>query len=60
MQFVNVQNLVKGNLLELCIEAARRRVTLGEMSDAMEESFGRYKANIRTISGIYAMNANKK
>ncbi len=49
----------KGNLLELCIEAARRRVTLGEMSDAMEESFGRYKANIRTIQGVYAMNANK-
>ena len=48
-----------GNLLELCIEAARRRVTLGEMSDAMEESFGRYKANIRTISGVYAMNASK-
>ncbi|MBK1894968.1 methylmalonyl-CoA mutase [Chryseobacterium paridis] len=49
----------KGNLLALCIEAARRRVTLGEMSDAMEESFGRYKANIRTISGVYAMNASK-
>lgn len=49
----------KGNLLELCIEASRRRVTLGEMSDAMEESFGRYKANIRTISGVYAMNAGK-
>ena len=48
-----------GNLLELCIEAARIRVTLGEMSDAMEESFGRYKANIRTISGVYAMNASK-
>lgn len=48
-----------GNLLALCIEAARRRVTLGEMSDAMEESFGRYKANIRTISGVYAMNAGK-
>ncbi|KQR95388.1 methylmalonyl-CoA mutase [Chryseobacterium sp. Leaf180] len=48
-----------GNLLELCIEAARRRVTLGEMSDAMEETFGRYKANIRTIQGIYAMNAGK-
>ncbi len=48
-----------GNLLELCIEAARRRVTLGEMSDAMEESFGRYKANIRTIQGVYAMNAGK-
>ncbi|WP_294307640.1 methylmalonyl-CoA mutase [uncultured Chryseobacterium sp.] len=49
----------KGNLLSLCIEAARRRATLGEMSDAMEESFGRYKANIRTISGVYAMNAGK-
>lgn len=49
----------EGNLLALCIEAARRRVTLGEMSDAMEESFGRYKANIRTISGVYAMNAGK-
>lgn len=49
----------KGNLLALCIEAARRRVTLGEMSDAMEESFGRYKANIRTIQGVYAMNAGK-
>ncbi|MFC7347552.1 methylmalonyl-CoA mutase [Chryseobacterium zhengzhouense] len=48
-----------GNLLALCIEGARRRVTLGEMSDAMEESFGRYKANIRTIQGVYAMNANK-
>lgn len=49
----------EGNLLALCIEAARRRATLGEMSDAMEESFGRYKANIKTISGVYAMNANK-
>lgn len=49
----------KGNLLALCIEAAKRRVTLGEMSDAMEETFGRYKANIKTISGVYAMNAGK-
>lgn len=49
----------QGNLLALCIEAARRRVTLGEMSDAMEESFGRYKASIKTISGVYAMNAGK-
>lgn len=48
-----------GNLLDICKEAARRRVTLGEMSDAMEESFGRYKANIRTIQGVYAMNASK-
>lgn len=49
----------EGNLLKICIEAARRRVTLGEMSDAMEESFGRYKANIKTIQGVYAMNASK-
>ncbi len=55
----NCAKLGQGNLLELCIEAARRRVTLGEMSDAMEESFGRYKANIKTISGVYAMNASK-
>ena len=48
-----------GNLLEISIEAARRRVTLGEMSDALEESFGRYKANIRTIQGVYAINASK-
>jgi methylmalonyl-CoA mutase len=48
-----------GNLLALSIEAARRRVTLGEISDALEESFGRYKANIKTISGVYAMNASK-
>lgn len=48
-----------GNLLAICIEAARARVTLGEMSDALEESFGRYKANIKTIQGVYAMSANK-
>ena len=47
------------NLLALSIEAARRRVTLGEISDALESNFGRYKANIKTISGVYAMNANK-
>lgn len=48
-----------GNLLDICIEAARRRVTLGEMSNALEKSYGRYKANIRTIQGVYAMNASK-
>ncbi len=47
------------NLLALSIEAARRRATLGEISDALESEFGRYKANIKTISGVYAMNANK-
>jgi methylmalonyl-CoA mutase len=42
-----------GNLLELCIEAARARATVGEMSDAMEAVFGRHKAEIRSISGVY-------
>lgn len=49
----------EGNLLALCIEAARARVTLGEMSSAMEKSFGRYKASIKTIQGVYAMSATK-
>jgi len=44
----------KGNLLELSIEAARKRATLGEISDACEQEFGRYKAVIRSISGIYS------
>lgn len=49
----------KGNLLALSIEAARRRTTLGEISDALEGEFGRYKAQIKTIQGVYAMNASK-
>jgi methylmalonyl-CoA mutase len=44
----------KGNLLELAIVAARHRATLGEISMAMEKSFGRYKANIQSISGVYS------
>jgi len=44
----------KGNLLELAVEAARVRATLGEISDACEEVVGRYKATIRTISGVYS------
>ncbi len=43
-----------GNLLALCIDAARARATVGEMSDAMERVFGRHKAEIRSISGVYA------
>jgi len=42
-----------GNLLALCIEAARARATVGEMSDAMEEIFGRHAAEVRTIQGFY-------
>lgn len=44
-----------GNLLELAVEAARKRATLGEISDACEKHFGRYKAVIRSISGVYKM-----
>ncbi|HOI00298.1 MAG TPA: methylmalonyl-CoA mutase [Bacteroidales bacterium] len=44
----------EGNLLELSIEAARRRASLGEISFACEKVFGRYKAVIRSISGIYS------
>ena len=44
----------KGNLLELSVEAARLRASLGEISDACEEVAGRYKAIIRSISGVYS------
>jgi len=42
-----------GNLLALCIDAARARATVGEMSDAMETVFDRHKAEIRSIHGVY-------
>ncbi|MFN4198691.1 MAG: methylmalonyl-CoA mutase, partial [Flavobacterium sp.] len=42
------------NLLSLAVEAARHRATLGEISDALETVFGRYKAQIRTFSGVYS------
>ncbi len=41
------------NLLKLAIDAARAKATVGEISDALEKVFGRYTANIRTISGVY-------
>lgn len=44
----------KGNLLELAVEAARNHATLGEISDAMERTFGRHKATVQSVSGIYA------
>ncbi len=47
----------KGNLLELAVDAARKRASLGEISDACESKFGRYKAVIRSISGIYMSEA---
>ncbi|MBR6948115.1 MAG: cobalamin-dependent protein, partial [Muribaculaceae bacterium] len=44
----------KGNLLELAVEAAKDRASLGEISDACEEIVGRYKAVVKTISGVYS------
>ncbi len=43
-----------GNLLEMAIEAARLRASLGETSDALERAFGRYMATTRSVSGVYA------
>jgi methylmalonyl-CoA mutase len=44
----------EGNLLELAVEAASKRASLGEISNACEKIVGRYKAVIRTISGVYS------
>jgi methylmalonyl-CoA mutase len=44
----------EGNMLELSIDAARKRATLGEISTALERVFGRYQAVNRTISGVYS------
>lgn len=49
----------EGNLLELSIEAARRRATLGEISEALEKVFGRHKAKTKSIQGVYAMEVNQ-
>jgi methylmalonyl-CoA mutase len=51
-----IENAAAGNenLLELAIVAARERATLGEISLAMEKVFGRYKATIQTVSGVYS------
>lgn len=48
------ENKNKNNLLSLAVEAAKNRATLGEISDALEEVFGRYKAQIRSFSGVYS------
>lgn len=45
----------EGNLLELAVDAARKRASLGEISMACEKVFGRYQAVIRSISGVYSM-----
>ena len=43
----------KGNLLELAVEAARARATVGEISMAMEKAFGRHRAEVKTLAGVY-------
>jgi methylmalonyl-CoA mutase len=48
-----------GNLLEAAVEAARKRATLGELSDAMEKVFKRYKATVRSVSGVYSSEIDK-
>lgn len=47
------------NLLALAVQAARYRASLGEISSAMEDAFGRYVATTRTITGVYAANMSK-
>ncbi|MBU2357472.1 MAG: methylmalonyl-CoA mutase, partial [Alphaproteobacteria bacterium] len=42
-----------GNLLEAAVEAARQRATVGEISAAMEEVFGRHRAEVKTLAGVY-------
>ncbi len=48
-----------GNLLSLAVDAARERATLGEISDALEVVFGRYKAQIKSFSGVYSKEIKK-
>ena len=50
----NCAKTKEGNLLEIAVEAARNRCTLGEISMALEQVFGRYKAQIKTFSGVYS------
>ena len=50
----------EGNLLALAVDAAKARATLGEISEAMEKSFGRHKAVIRSVSGVYKSEYTEK
>lgn len=49
----STEGVSPSNLLAICVEAAEARVTLGEMSDALEKVFGRFQAQNATISGVY-------
>ena len=50
----------EGNLLELSVEAARARATLGEISTAVERAWGRYEAPVRSVSGVYLSEATQQ
>ncbi len=50
----NAAKTGNGNLLEIAVEAAKERASLGEISDALEKVFGRHQAVIRSISGVYS------
>ncbi len=49
----NICRNKSGNILEFAVDAARNRATVGEISSALENVFGRYRANNRTLSGVY-------
>jgi methylmalonyl-CoA mutase len=49
----------EGNLLECAVDAARKRATLGEISDALEKVWGRYQATTRTIAGVYSAESGR-
>jgi methylmalonyl-CoA mutase len=53
-KLTNCAKTKQGNLLEIAVEAARNRCTLGEISDALEAVYGRHKAQIKTFSGVYS------
>ncbi|HPQ08517.1 MAG TPA: methylmalonyl-CoA mutase [Bacteroidia bacterium] len=59
-QLTNAAQSGKGNLLELAVEAARRRSTLGEISYALEKVYGRYQARPNTLTGVYMKASGKK
>ena len=54
LELTNCAKTGEGNLLALAIEAAEERATLGEISYALEQVFGRYKATINSITGVYS------
>jgi hypothetical protein len=51
---LNKQLIWRWKFIRIAIIAARHRATLGEISMAMEKSFGRYTANIQSVSGVYS------